>query len=116
MTLLLLLLPVLGHAEATYQVETRGYPPSAFSAKDVSSRAIPARTPRPEALPSKAARDTAFAEVPGLGESVLAMDQLDRDLLYVRARNIPLKELTKTYPAIPAQQLRQLRQNLAGGK
>lgn len=109
------------NAEETFQVEVdpKVYPKKAFEQKDVKASDIPARVKRPDALPSKQERESAFAGVPGLENDVANMDELDRDLLLVRARTKQLKELQKIYPRIDEKKLallqKQLRKNSEKG-
>jgi|GEM_PF-5138419 len=94
-------------AEETYQVEVDPsvYPKKAFEQKDVKVTNIPARVKRPDALPSRSERESAFSLVPGLDTDIANMDELDRDLLLVRARTKQLKELRKFYPDIEEKKL-----------
>ena len=51
--------------------------------------------------PEPAERDALFLEA-GVWPYVLRLDQLDRDLLYLRAREYTAVNFAKTYPRIPA--------------
>ena len=108
-----LLSPTAGAEESAtdYQVEVDPavYPKKAFERKDVTASSIPARVKRPDALPGKKEREEAFAAVPGLDKDVANMDEMDRDILFVRARTKQLKELRKSYPGIEEKKLSQLR-------
>lgn len=94
------------------EVDTRVYPKKAFEQKGVKVGETPSRVKRADALPDKTDREKIFARVPGLDAEVAKMDEMDRDLLFVRARTKPLKELAKTYPAIPEKTLARLRKEL----
>ena len=96
----------------TVEVDPRAYPKKAFEQKGVKTGEIPGRVKRPDALPDKKKREEVFARVPGLESEVAKMDELDRDLLFVRARTKPLKELAKTYPAIGEKTLAILQKEL----
>ncbi len=52
-------------------------------------------------LPSPEARDAAFHKVNGLDRRIASLDELDRDLLYIRSREGNLEKLESEYPAIP---------------
>lgn len=100
--------------EPDFQVEVD---PEVYSAKDfarkgVKTGKIPPRVKRPDAIPTKQERDTAFGCVPGLAEEIQGMDELDRDLLFVRARTKPLKELSKIYPSLDQKKLAALSKEL----
>jgi hypothetical protein len=107
--ILLLLLTLTAHAE-DFQVEVNPntYSQKDFAAKGVKTGTIPERKKRPDALPNKSEREGAFAEVKGLDANLANMDELDRDVLYVRAKTKKLTELKQLYPKIPATQLAQL--------
>jgi hypothetical protein len=113
---LLLAVPALaGDGQPDFQVEVNPnvYPPKAFAGKGVKTGNIPARKKRPDALPDKTDREAAFARVPGLDADVAGLDELDRDLLFVRARTRPLAELRKLYPKIEAKKLTRLKKEAA---
>lgn len=115
--LILFLVPLFalaGEGEPDYQVEVdpKVYSRKDFEKKGVKAGEMPGRRKRPDALPEKREREEIFARVPGLGAEVAKMDELDRDLLFVRARTKPLKELVKTYPAIGEKTLARLRKEL----
>jgi hypothetical protein len=92
------------------EVDPSVYSKEAFQQKDVNASEKPMRAKRPDALPGKGEREAAFAKVAGLALDVAKMDELDRDLLFVRARTKPLKELQKAYPGIEATKLAKLRE------
>ncbi|MGZ3653718.1 MAG: hypothetical protein ACXWSC_21555, partial [Bdellovibrionota bacterium] len=56
-------------------------------------------------LPELSKRREVFGKVAGLDSSIKGMDEVDLDLLYVRAESLPQAELTKKYPNIPEEQL-----------
>ncbi len=97
--------------EPEYQVEVnpRVYSPEAFKSKNVKVGTIPVRKKRPDAIPDRKVREEAFGAVPGLQADVVKMDELARDILYVRAKTKPLKDLQNLYPQIAAEKLAQLR-------
>lgn len=101
-----------GEPDYTVEVDSRVYPKKAFDKKGVKTGEIPGRVKRPDALPDKKQREEVFARVPGLGSEVAKMDEMDRDLLFVRARTKPLKELAKTYPGIGEKTLARLQKEL----
>lgn len=101
-----------GEPDFTVEVDPNVYPPKAFEQKGVATREMPGRVKRPDALPDKKNREEVFARVPGLTADVAKMDELDRDLLFVRARTKPLKELAKSYPAIAEKTLARLQKEL----
>lgn len=96
----------------TVEVDPKVYSRKAFEKKGVKAGEMPGRQKRPDALPEKKEREEVFARVPGLEADVAKMDELDRDLLFVRARTKPLKELAKTYPAIGEKTLARLQKEL----
>lgn len=113
--LFLFFIPLLSLAEEPdYQVEVdpKVYSRKAFEKKGVKAGEMPGRQKRPDAIPEKKDREEVFARVPGLAAEVAKMDELDRDLLFVRARTKPLKELAKTYPAIGEKALARLQKEL----
>lgn len=115
-TLFLSLGSPLAHAdtEADFQVEVdpATYPAKEFEQKGVRVSKITPRVKRPDALPEKSERDRIFSRVPGLEGDIAKMDELDRDLLFVRARMKPLKELSKIYPGIARNRLAQIKKEI----
>ena len=108
--LALLLAPAFASASdgaPDYQVEVNPnvYSPSDFADKNVKTGTIPPREKRRDALPDKKDRESVFARVPGLAGDLAGLDELDRDVLFVRAKNRPLTDLKKLYPKISAQRL-----------
>lgn len=69
---------------------------------------LPILTMAGESLPNRAKRVKALEDA-GLTAFVLAekMDELDQDLLYMRARRSSAEELRALYPALPVESLRQ---------
>ena len=65
--------------------------------------------------PEPAERDALFLEA-GAWPFVMKLDQLDRDLLYLRAREYTAANLAKTYPKIPASVRSKLQTLLRGEK
>jgi hypothetical protein len=92
------------------EVDPHVYGHEDFANQGVVAGNLPPRVPRPDALPNKRERDAAFARVPGLAASLGNMDELERDLLYVRAKTRPLADLKLLYPKIPAARLARLKQ------
>lgn len=92
------------------EVDPHVYGHKDFAAKGVKTGVIPERVKRPDALPGKREREAAFARVPGLADSLGGMDELERDMLYVRAKTRPLPELKNFYPKIPAAKLARLKE------
>jgi hypothetical protein len=68
----------------------------------------PAGVPHPQALPDKEQREAVFARVPGLEKYTGKMDELDRDLLYMRAKHGTEAEMREKTPDIPVEILRKL--------
>jgi len=97
-------------AESNFQVEVDPYvyPLADFSQEDVKAGIISRRVRRPDAIPDKSERDRTFALVPGLEGEIAKMDELDRDILFVRAKTKSLKELTNFYPQLAEKKLAQL--------
>jgi hypothetical protein len=114
-TIFLILFSVVGHAEEpAYQVEVDPavYPAAEFQGKGVKASHLRPRVKRDDALPDKTEREKAFAEVPGLAQDVAKMDELDRDMLFVRAKTRSLKELKNLYPGIAEKTLAALQSEL----
>jgi hypothetical protein len=59
-------------------------------------------------LPDREKREAVFTRVPGLQKNLEGMDELDRDLLYVRSQQSEPADLAKRYPKIPADTLKRL--------
>lgn len=112
---ILLFLPHKSFAtDETFHVEVdpKVYDPSAFKGKGVKTGKIPPRQKRPDALPDKKDREAAFEKVPGLEQDIAKMDELERDVFFVRAKTKPLKELQNLYPKVDASKLAQLQKVL----
>jgi hypothetical protein len=62
-------------------------------------------------LPLPIVRDQAF-EKAGIRGEIASWDQLDRDMLYLRARDMKLPEVLKRYPSLPSAKLTALSNNL----
>jgi hypothetical protein len=94
-----------------FQVEVNPhvYPAGEFARKGVKAGNLPEMMKRPDALPERGEREAVFARVPGLAQDVAGMDELDRDLLLVRARTKSAEELRKLYPKIGGKRLARLR-------
>lgn len=110
--LMLVSLPAQADPDFEVEVDPQVYPAKEFRGKNVKAGEIPARVKRADAVPDKSEREKAFAAVPGLAGDLAGMDELERDLLFVRARVKPLKELGKTYPAISEKKLAALKEKL----
>jgi hypothetical protein len=65
-----------------------------------------------EHVPGKAARESVFDKVKELGSFVSKYDELEKDLLYIRARSEKLAELKKDYPAFPEKVLASLQKEI----
>lgn len=50
-------------------------------------------------IPDRSEREKIFARVPGLEDQIKHLDELDRDVLLIRARTLSLTALEKLYPA-----------------
>lgn len=60
-------------------------------------------------LPERDLREAAF-EKAGLSNEVSKMDEIDRDLLFYKAKNNTVDELKKEYPSIDIEKLKKLKQ------
>jgi hypothetical protein len=112
--LFLLLFAPATHAEeipaGTVEVNSKVYKPENFRKhKNITVKPLAKPLPHPDALPRKAHREEVFARVAGLAPYVEKWDELDRDLLYMRARNNTLAEMQEKTPNIPASILQQLK-------
>lgn len=93
----------------TVEVDPKVYPEKAFRKhKNIQVKALPKRVPHPDALPDKEQREAVFARVPGLESYVKNLDELDRDMLYMRARHGTAAELQEKHPSIPQEILARL--------
>jgi hypothetical protein len=54
-------------------------------------------------------REAAFAKA-GLTQEISKMDELDRDLLFYKAKNNTVDELKKEYPSIDIEKIKKLKQ------
>lgn len=87
----------------------RAYQPHASSFPKGEGLVSRKRNRRPGSdLPERAQREAAFARVPGLASHLQEMDELDRDMLFVRSQRGELPVLQQLYPAIPQQTLHAL--------
>jgi hypothetical protein len=116
--LLTLLLSTSVFAESNapdYHVEVnpKVYSPSDFEANGIKTGTIPAKVKRPDALPEKRDREAIFERVPGLAGDIAGMDELARDMLFVRAKNQSLPDLVKLYPMVDAKRLALLKKECA---
>ncbi|MGZ3695600.1 MAG: hypothetical protein ACXWQO_15930 [Bdellovibrionota bacterium] len=114
-TLLLLVmtfsLPALADEvpKGTVEVNPKVYSPKKFKKrKNITVQPMEKRVAHPDALPDKEHREAVFARVPGLAEHIEKLDELDRDMLYMRARNNTAAELKEKHPEIPAAILQKL--------
>ena len=82
--------------------------------KDPRIRVHPALTAK-RSLPSVQDRDRLIHNA-GLEEDVAHWDQLDRDLLYIKAKRASEKELAAAYPKLDEGKLRHLSQMIQGEK
>lgn len=97
-----------GDGETRIDVNPNVYPPSAFQGKADKVGAFPKSRP-PESVPDKPVREKIFAKVPELRDYLNGFDELDRDLLLLRAKNHDLTSLKAKYPKIPERLLARLR-------
>lgn len=93
-------------------VDSAVYPPEAFRAHGFRAEAMPPEAESPFAPPAAEKRDAAFAKVEGLEEEIAEMDALDRDLLFIRARNYAPEKLRGLYPKVAAAKLTALQKAL----
>jgi hypothetical protein len=107
----MLILPVTASAEKEFnlQVNPKTYPLKKFRKKNTSVKRMTAERAHPDALPSKERREKVFSRVPNLATHIEKLDQLDRDMLYMRARNDSPGELKNKYPDIPEETLLRLK-------
>lgn len=97
--------------EGVVEVNPKVYSPKKFKrSKRIQVKPMDKTMPHPDAIPTKEKREEVFARVPGLAEHTEKMDQLDRDLLYMRARNDTAAELQAKHPGIPANILTKLQE------
>lgn len=111
--LLLLFIAIPAFADeipkGTVELDTKVYKPKAFRKhKNITVKPMTKMVPHPDAIPRKEHREAVFARVPGLADYIQKLDELDRDLLYMRARNNTAAELQEKHPSIPAELLRKL--------
>lgn len=68
---------------------------------------------RSEKAPSAKERNGVFSQVAGLTAYTKNMDELEQDLLFIRARdaNKSLSRLVNDYPKIPKEKLKRLQKN-----
>ena len=97
------------------EVDPGTYPVKAFSknkktevGKKTEVRAMKKMKPHPDAIPDARKRDQVFARVKGLATHIDKLDQLDRDMLYMRAKKNSFADLRSKYPKIPEKLLAQL--------
>jgi hypothetical protein len=113
MRISIFVLLALVHTQAARSDETQtrvdvnpnAYPLAAFSGK--------AQTVKPlknsgESIPDKEIRDAIFAKVDGLEKHIEKFDQLDKDLLLLRAKSQSISKLQEKYSSIPAELLGKL--------
>lgn len=60
-------------------------------------------------LPDRDLREAAFTKA-GLTEEIKKMDEIDRDLLFYKAKNSSIEELKKEYPSIDIEKIKKLKQ------
>jgi hypothetical protein len=81
-------------------VDPKVYAPKDFQkASGLKTFALP--KDQESQLTSRELREDIFARVSGLSELVRNLDELDRDLLLMRARNRSSQELKSLYPSFP---------------
>jgi hypothetical protein len=64
--------------------------------------------PSPYDAPAPEARDQIFAKISGLEAVVARMDALDKDLLFIRAKNYTADKLRAAYPKVDPRVLAEL--------
>jgi hypothetical protein len=111
--LLLLFIAIPAIAEeipkGTVEVNPQVYKPKAFRKhKNITVKPLPKMVPHPDAIPRKEHREAVFARIPGLESHIAKLDELDRDLLYMGARNYTAAELQEKHSSIPAEILQKL--------
>ena len=60
-------------------------------------------------LPDRDLREASFVKA-GLTEEIKKMDEIDRDLLFYKAKNSSIEELKKEYPGIDIEKIKKLKQ------
>jgi hypothetical protein len=88
------------------------YSPDAFREKGFSTQELGPEPVNSFAPPAGETRDEIFAKVTGLEAEIAEMDALDRDLLFIRAKNYAPEKLRGIYPKISAEKLTALQLEL----
>lgn len=92
-------------------VDPLEYPPGAFQREGVKVGELPSAPSEIRGgIPNRGPREEVFARIEGLLEAISTFDELDRDMLYIRARHLTPAQMEKTYPQIPAKTLEALRE------
>jgi hypothetical protein len=86
--------------------DTRPFEAPGYKVNDRSAR-------QKSEVPLPKERDATFATA-GLTRDVKDWDALDRDVLYLRAKNLSLKDLKRRYPKIDPGSLTKLRETVGG--
>lgn len=96
--------------KGTIEVNPKVYKQKSFrKRKNIKVQTMkPAGVPHPQALPDKEQREAVFARVPELEQHIEKMDELDRDLLYMRAKHGTVAEMQEKTPDIPVEILQKL--------
>jgi len=99
-----------GDLDPNFQVavDANLYSAEAFRKRGFTTEAIEPAGQSPFAPPMMEVREEAFAKVEGLEAEIASFDTMDRDLLFIRARNYAPAKLRGIYPKIPASTLQQL--------
>lgn len=86
--------------EASQETSADGKKPEKGSGLKKTSKGV-------EAIPPVPLRDRILNES-GLAPHIKDLDHVDRDMLFIRARKLPLEKLTVAYPKLPRKNLEAL--------
>ena len=100
-----------GHSDVDIYPMDSGWSPKAFGETNYNIHS-PSEADGRE-MPAPKEREKLFAEV-GLTPLIAEFDSLDRDLLYLRAKDRPLNELRELYPTLPPEPLVRLQTWIRG--
>lgn len=90
------------------QVDPKKYSPSKFE-KGLEKKVEAMPDSRSRMMPDKEYREEVFAKVPALQSHLVSLDELGRDILFLRTKTLKPSELQKFYPKIPAKTLAALK-------
>ncbi|RZA09799.1 MAG: hypothetical protein EOP11_00555 [Proteobacteria bacterium] len=88
------------------------YPVAAFEKHGFKTDALEKNPASSYDAPAPEARDQIFARISGLEAVVAPMDMLDKDLLFIRARNYSNEKLRVAYPKVDPRILTELAEAL----